>query len=69
MYIKLAAEHSEALKAAGVEHKAYDNTLYVSLKDFKAGYERLSDKIDVGAAVRFESLVFGADYAVVREVD
>lgn len=68
MYARLEERHGEALRAQGVAFVALGGALYVEIKELKRHYDKLRAHIDLPAAVRFDSLVFSADFDKIRDV-
>lgn len=69
MYLRVGQEWAEALSKHDVAHKKMGGLCYVAVDEFKRCYDRLSEEPDAGKLVRFDNIVFSADYEKIRQVD
>lgn len=68
MHFRLEHKHEATLKRLEIAYKNYDNVLYVSMDDLKLNFDRLQDAINISSLVRYDNLVFTADFEVLRDV-
>lgn len=69
MHLKLAAEHQKSLNELEVPFKKYDNDIYLSIESIKQDYDKLQEKINIESLIKFEALIFSADFEKIKTVD
>ena len=68
MYLKLDKKHGEAFTAVGITFKKYDDAIYVLIEHIKQHYDRLEETIRISSLIKFDALVFSADFETIRVV-
>ena len=68
MYVRLDERHEGLLRTEGVVYAKLGGALYVAIKELKCHFDKLRADIDLPAVVRFDNLVFSADFTKIRDV-
>ena len=69
MYVKLEEKYGNELQTLEIPFKIYDNNVYLAIEDIKQNYDRLEETIKISSLIKFNSLVFLADFEVLKAVN
>ena len=68
MHLKLGLEHEVKLKSLGLTYIKYADYIYLPIAEIKKNYKQLQETININNFIRFDELVFSAEFEILKEV-